>query len=80
MLRLGYKASAEQFGPRELIEFSVIAEEVGFDSVMVSDHFQPWRSPGRTDLACCDWHQRRYPDFQAAPVHRGAGNSNDWRA
>jgi coenzyme F420-dependent glucose-6-phosphate dehydrogenase len=43
MLRLGYKASAEQFGPRELIEFSVIAEEVGFDSVMVSDHFQPWR-------------------------------------
>ncbi len=43
MLRLGYKASAEQFGPRELLEFSVIAEEVGFDSVMVSDHFQPWR-------------------------------------
>lgn len=46
MLRLGYKASAEQFGPRELLEFSVIAEEVGFDSVMVSDHFQPWRHKG----------------------------------
>ncbi len=46
MLRLGYKASAEQFGPRELLEFSVIAEEVGFDSVMVSDHFQPWRHNG----------------------------------
>jgi coenzyme F420-dependent glucose-6-phosphate dehydrogenase len=44
MLRLGYKASAEQFGPRELIEFSVIAEEVGFDSVMVSDHFQGERT------------------------------------
>ena len=43
MLTLGYKASAEQFGPRELLEFSVIAEEVGFDSVVVSDHFQPWR-------------------------------------
>lgn len=43
MLKLGYKASAEQFGPRELLEFSVIAEQVGFDSVMVSDHFQPWR-------------------------------------
>jgi coenzyme F420-dependent glucose-6-phosphate dehydrogenase len=42
MLKLGYKASAEQFGPRELLEFSVLAEEVGFDSVMVSDHFQPW--------------------------------------
>ena len=46
MLRLGYKASAEQFGPRELLEYSVIAEEVGFDSVMVSDHFQPWRHTG----------------------------------
>lgn len=46
MLKLGYKASAEQFGPRELLEFSVIAEEVGFDSVMVSDHFQPWRHRG----------------------------------
>jgi len=46
MLKLGYKASAEQFGPRELLEFSVIAEQVGFDSVMVSDHFQPWRHHG----------------------------------
>ena len=46
MLRLGYKASAEQFGPRELLEFSVLAEEVGFDSVWVSDHFQPWRHTG----------------------------------
>ena len=46
MLRLGYKASAEQFGPRELLEFGVLAEEVGFDSVMVSDHFQPWRHNG----------------------------------
>jgi len=40
---LGYKASAEQFGPVELLDFSVHAEEVGFDSVVVSDHFQPWR-------------------------------------
>jgi coenzyme F420-dependent glucose-6-phosphate dehydrogenase len=43
MLTLGYKASAEQFGPRELLEYGVIAEEVGFDSVVISDHFQPWR-------------------------------------
>ena len=42
-LKLGYKASAEQFGPRELLEFGVYAEECGFDSVVVSDHFQPWR-------------------------------------
>lgn len=43
VLTLGYKASAEQFGPRQLLDYSVLAEESGFDSVVVSDHFQPWR-------------------------------------
>ena len=43
MLKIGYKASAEQFDPRQLLEYSVIAEEVGFDTVMVSDHIQPWQ-------------------------------------
>ncbi len=43
MLRLGYKASAEQFDPRKLLAFSVLAEQTGFDSVFVSDHFQPWK-------------------------------------
>jgi coenzyme F420-dependent glucose-6-phosphate dehydrogenase len=43
VLKLGYKASAEQFGPRQLLEFSVLAERVGFDSIFVSDHFQPWK-------------------------------------
>lgn len=43
MLRLGYKASAEQFAPGPLLDFSVLAEEVGFDSVFISDHFQPWK-------------------------------------
>jgi coenzyme F420-dependent glucose-6-phosphate dehydrogenase len=42
-LRLGWKASAEQFGPRTLLEFAVLAEELGFDSAMISDHFTPWR-------------------------------------
>ncbi|HEV2124489.1 MAG TPA: LLM class flavin-dependent oxidoreductase, partial [Chloroflexota bacterium] len=45
-LKLGYKASAEQFGPKELLEFGVYAERCGFDSVFVSDHFQPWRHTG----------------------------------
>jgi coenzyme F420-dependent glucose-6-phosphate dehydrogenase len=46
MLKLGYKASAEQFGPRELVEYAVLAEELGYDTVVVSDHFQPWRHEG----------------------------------
>jgi coenzyme F420-dependent glucose-6-phosphate dehydrogenase len=45
-VRFGYKASAEQFGPRELLDFAVLAEQVGFDSVVISDHFQPWRHTG----------------------------------
>lgn len=45
-LRLGYKASAEQFGPRELVELGVAAEAHGMDSATVSDHFQPWRHDG----------------------------------
>jgi coenzyme F420-dependent glucose-6-phosphate dehydrogenase len=49
----GYKASAEQFGPRELLGFSVLAEQTGFDSVAVSDHYQPWRhSNGHAPNAC----------------------------
>ncbi|MCW4351839.1 glucose-6-phosphate dehydrogenase (coenzyme-F420) [Hoyosella sp. YIM 151337] len=46
MLKLGYKASAEQFAPRDLVEFAVYAEQRGLDSVTVSDHFQPWRHTG----------------------------------
>ncbi|MET0844003.1 MAG: LLM class flavin-dependent oxidoreductase, partial [Mycetocola sp.] len=45
-LTLGYKASAEQFAPRELVELAVAAEAHGFESVAVSDHFQPWRHEG----------------------------------
>ncbi len=43
MLKLGYKASAEQFAPRPLMEFGILAEQSGFDSVFISDHFQPWK-------------------------------------
>ena len=46
MLKLGYKASAEQFGPTELLKFSRLAEQSGFDSVFISDHFQPWKHHG----------------------------------
>src|ERR1700677_5072474 len=45
-LKIGYKASAEQFAPRELVEYAVHAERQGLDSVWISDHFQPWRHEG----------------------------------
>ena len=46
MLALGWKASAEQFDPKRLLDYAVLAEQLGFDSVAVSDHFHPWRDTG----------------------------------
>jgi coenzyme F420-dependent glucose-6-phosphate dehydrogenase len=45
-LKLGYKASSEQFAPNELLEYGLLAEKSGLDSVWISDHFQPWRHTG----------------------------------
>jgi coenzyme F420-dependent glucose-6-phosphate dehydrogenase len=45
-VKLGYKASAEQFGPVELLDFARHAERVGLEIVAISDHFQPWRHHG----------------------------------
>ncbi len=42
-MRFGYKASAEQFAPNALLQFAAEAEAAGFESVWVSDHFQPWK-------------------------------------
>src|SRR5262249_42851223 len=42
-LKIGWKASAEQFGPRQLLDYAVLAEQLGFESAWISDHFQPWR-------------------------------------
>lgn len=55
MVRFGYKASAEQFAPAELLRYSLLAEEVGFDSVMVSDHLQPWRHDDGHAPAALPW-------------------------
>jgi coenzyme F420-dependent glucose-6-phosphate dehydrogenase len=54
-VRFGYKASAEQFGPSALLEFSAYAEALGFDDVAVSDHFQPWRHHGGHSPAVLPW-------------------------
>jgi coenzyme F420-dependent glucose-6-phosphate dehydrogenase len=54
-VKLGYKASAEQFGPVELLEFSRWAEQVGLEVVAISDHFQPWRHHGGHGPAALTW-------------------------
>ena len=91
--RSEYKASAEQFSPRELLEFSAIAEEVGFDSVVMSDHFQPWRHTGgralllrlagwarRADKPHSPRNQCRHPYLPLPPEHRTTKRWAPWAA
>jgi coenzyme F420-dependent glucose-6-phosphate dehydrogenase len=54
-VKLGYKASAEQFGPVELLKYSRQAEQVGLEVIGVSDHFQPWRHHGGHAPAAIAW-------------------------
>jgi coenzyme F420-dependent glucose-6-phosphate dehydrogenase len=34
--------SAEQFQPEILVDHAVLAEQAGFDGIMISEHFHPW--------------------------------------
>jgi len=54
-VRTGYKASAEQFDPVTLLEYSRQAEQVGLEMIGVSDHFQPWRHHGGHAPAAMTW-------------------------
>jgi coenzyme F420-dependent glucose-6-phosphate dehydrogenase len=39
---VSYHASQEQFTPKDLLTYAVLAEEAGFDACHSSDHFHPW--------------------------------------
>ncbi len=54
-MKLGYKASAEQFDPVTLLDFSRQAEAIGLEMIGVSDHFQPWRHHGGHAPAALTW-------------------------
>jgi G6PDH family F420-dependent oxidoreductase len=42
MTRFGYTLMTEQSGPKELVDYAVKAENVGFDFEVSSDHYSPW--------------------------------------
>ena len=42
MTRFAYFCGHEQFHPETLVRHAVLAEEAGFDMLMVSEHFHPW--------------------------------------
>jgi coenzyme F420-dependent glucose-6-phosphate dehydrogenase len=52
MLKLGWKAAPEQYPPTELLEQTIAADKAGFDTLDVSDHFNPWSEEGQ---ACFSW-------------------------
>ncbi|HZT95731.1 MAG TPA: TIGR03557 family F420-dependent LLM class oxidoreductase [Chloroflexota bacterium] len=52
MVRIGWKAGPEQYQPDELLQQAIAAEEAGFESIDVSDHFHPWAEAGH---ACFSW-------------------------
>jgi G6PDH family F420-dependent oxidoreductase len=42
MTRFGYTLMTEQSGPKDLVNYAVSAEQVGFDFEVSSDHYFPW--------------------------------------
>ena len=42
MTRFAYFCGHEQFQPEEIVRHALLAEQAGFDAVMVSEHFHPW--------------------------------------
>src|SRR6195952_2230591 len=42
VVRFGYTLMTEQSGPKELVDYAISAEDVGFDFEVSSDHFSPW--------------------------------------
>lgn len=44
MTRFGYTLMTEQSGPKQLVDYAVSAERVGFDFEVSSDHYSPWLS------------------------------------
>ena len=45
-LKIGYWTAQEQYSPHELTQFARSAEDVGFETIVSSDHFMPWFSSG----------------------------------
>jgi G6PDH family F420-dependent oxidoreductase len=41
-VRIGYWLSSEEHGPGRLVDLAVQAEDEGFETAMISDHFHPW--------------------------------------
>ena len=41
-MELGIALSSEELGPNEIVRYAALAEEIGFTTGWVSDHYHPW--------------------------------------
>src|SRR3954462_11405704 len=41
-MEVGYWLSSEEHSPRDLVAFAARAEQMGYTSALISDHFHPW--------------------------------------
>ena len=70
MLQLGWKAGPEQFPPTELLDYAVAAEQAGFETIDVSDHFNPWSEAGQ---ACFSWTWLGAVAVKTSKIQMGTG-------
>lgn len=42
MVEVGYVLSSEDHGPNELVRYAAAAEQAGFTTAYISDHYHPW--------------------------------------
>ena len=70
MLQLGWKAGPEQYPPTELCDYAVIAEQAGFESIDVSDHFHPWSEAGQASFT---WTWLGAAAVRTKRIHLGTG-------
>ncbi len=70
MIRFGWKAGPEQYGPKELLTYAVAADQAGFDLLDVSDHFNPWSEAGQCPFS---WTWLGAAAVQTSNIHLGTG-------
>jgi coenzyme F420-dependent glucose-6-phosphate dehydrogenase len=69
-ITLGWKAGPEQCPPYELLDYAIAAENAGFQSIDVSDHFAPWSEAGQ---ACFSWTRLGAVAARTQSIHMGTG-------
>ena len=89
-IRLGYKLSSEEQGPRELVRLARAAEDAGFSFALISDHFHPWTDrQGQSPFVwsvigaiakCLKDHPKAYPEGISVVVTRLGPSSLDIEA